>query len=254
MKIAKPLLGLLVALVVIIAVFATIGLNNLNQLIKVAVETAGSEATQTAVTLNKADITLSEGKGELLGLTVANPEGYNSDYVFSMDRVAIEIDTSSVTENVLVIRDITIDGAALIAEIKENTDSNLQEILDTLKAGSANQSNTDANSTYEGSDVRLMAERVRILNTSARIILAQEGEKTLTLPDIDLKDIGDKTQGLTPEQLSQALIKPIVDQARKQVNKALKAEATNRLKEKLAEKLSDEDNQKLDKLKSLFGK
>lgn len=258
MNIGKSIAGLAIGVVVVVAAIVIFGLSNINQLIKTAVETVGSEVTQTSVTLNSADLSLSEGRGELVGLVVNNPAGYESDYAFSMERIAINVDTRSLTEPVIVIKEIVIDGAAIIAEIKENTDSNLQDILDKISAGGNSKPSANDQAANSSENVKLMVERLRFINGSARVIAAQFGEKTLSIPAIEINDVGDKKTGLSPAQLTQALIKPIIAKAKAQVNAELKAqlkeEGERRLKEKLSEKLSDEDKQKVDKLKSFFGK
>jgi len=110
----------------------------------------------------------------------------------------------------------------------------------------------------ESSALRLMVERFSFVNSSAQVLSEQWGERTLTLPAVNLKNIGDKTTGVSPEQLAQVMLQSVIEQTKTQVGRDLekraKAEAEAKLKEKLDEKLSDEDKEKLDKLKSLFAK
>ena len=73
-------------LLVVIAIGASVFyvINNLDSLVKNAVEKYGSEATQTAVRVESVKITLKEGSSVIKGLSVANPAGFEAKYAFSL--------------------------------------------------------------------------------------------------------------------------------------------------------------------------
>ncbi len=258
MKLGKMIGGLLLVGIAVVAILVFVGLSNLDAIIKSAVESVGPQVTKTSVSLDQAKFELTQGRGELQGLVVGNPAGFSSDYALSMERVAVEVDPASVTGPVIVIREILVDGARLIAEQKDLTNSNLQALLNNIKGGGAGQDSGEAGQGSAGSDVRLMVEKFRFINSSAQVLTEEWGDKTLNLPDIKLANIGDKQTGLTPDELAEAVLKPVIEQAKRGVTKALesevKAKAESKLKEKLSEKMSDEDSEKLDKLKSLLGR
>lgn len=252
MSIGKIVGGIVLGLVVIVGAVLFVGLSNINSLIKTSVESVGSELTGTTVTLGEVDVKITEGHGALHRLVVANPAGYNSAYAFSMNNISLDIDPRSITASVIVIKNITIDGASIIAEQKSGSENNLQTILDNLKSDKSSSANSEPAGDSLG--VRFMVEQFNFTNAKAQIITTQFGEKELTMPAIKLQNIGDKATGLTPEQLTQALIKPIIASAKAQVSKILKDKANAMLAEKLKEKLSDKDNANIDKLKSLFNR
>jgi fructose-1,6-bisphosphatase len=80
------------------------------------------------------------------------------------------------------------------------------------------------------------------------------GERQLAMEDIYLTNLGDRQTGLSAEELANVLLTPVVDAARKKVNNELRNEAKDKLQENLEENLSDDDKQKLDKLKSWLDK
>lgn len=259
MKVGKIIGGLLLVVILVVAGIAYLGLSNINALIKNAVETVGPQVTKTDVSLSAVDFKLTEGRGELHGLVIGNPPGYNSEYAFSLGTVALQVDPVSVTGPVIVIKEILVDGAKLVAEQKDLTKSNLVDLLNNMKGGGKAEAPAPASDSDGGaSDVRLMVERFSFVNSSAQVLTQQWGEKTLSLPAVKLKNIGDKTTGVSPEELAQVMLQSVIEQTKKQVSRDLekraKAEAEAKLKEKLDEKLSDEDKEKLNNLKSLFGK
>ncbi|BFM16067.1 hypothetical protein R50073_22500 [Maricurvus nonylphenolicus] len=261
MKLGKILLGVFVAIIAVVAVVVFLGLQNINQIVKIAVETEGPKVTGTAVQLERVDLSLMEGRGELHGLQIDNPKGYQSDYAFSMGQVALQVEPKSLTGKVIVINEILIDGAKLIAEQKDLTRTNLQDLLDNVKGqGGSKASGQEATpaSDSPAADVRLMVEKFSFVNSGVRLITTEWGERTLKLPSINITDIGDREVGLTPEQLTQALLDPILAQAKAAVANNLedlaKEKAQKKLQEKIDEKLSDEQKGQLKQLKGLFGK
>lgn len=262
MKFGKILIGLVVAVVAVIAIVVFLGLQNINQLVKLAVETEGPKVTGTSVLLNRVDLSVMEGRGELHGLEIGNPKGYASEYAFSMGEVALQVEPKSLTQKVIVINEILVDGAKLIAEQKSISQTNLQDLLDHIKAGgskkTAEPSTSSAADESPAADVRLMVEKFSFVNSNVRLITTEWGERTLKLPNINVKNIGDREVGLTPEQLTQALLDPILAQAKASVANNLedlaKDKAKDELQKKLDEKLDDEQKDQLNQLKGLFGK
>lgn len=262
-KTGKIILGLVVAIIAAVAVVVFLGLQNINGLIKRVIETEGSKVTGTAVLLDSANVKLLEGRGELHGLQISNPAGYSSGYAFSMGQIALQIDPASLTNNVIVINEVLVDGASVIAEQKTLSQINLQDLLNTVKAASsksgkaastANTSSAPADAAAE--DVRLMIEKFSFINSDVQLITSEWGEHSMQLPDIRVNNIGDKKTGLTPEQLTQAMLQPILAQAKasvaKQLEQLAKAKAKEKLQEEIDEKLSDEEKGQLNTLKGLF--
>lgn len=267
MKVLKILLGLiavvLIAAVVVFAVF----FSNINQIVKDVVEEQGTKVAGVPVSLMAADIAIQNGRGQLNGLQIANPKGYTTPYALNMGSIVLELDTSSVIKNskVKVIKNVSIDGAKLIAEQSktEFTMTNLQQLADNLaKTSTAKQ---DVSATKNSApDVKLMVENFKFSNSNVRLVTQDFGERTIKLPEIKLSNIGDKKTGLTPEQLSQAMIEPILAQVTKHVQNELKEIAKDKLEDKLKKnleksllkKLGGDDKAKdtVNKLKSLFSK
>ncbi|MEH6650495.1 MAG: hypothetical protein V7707_10765 [Motiliproteus sp.] len=265
MKAIKIVTGLVVAAIAIIAIVVVIGLQNINGIVKAAIETVGTQVTGTEVRLAEVDITLTEGRGVLLGLSIANPKGFSDNSAFSLGQIALQIDPISITGDVIVIEELTISAAKLLAEQKNIKDTNLQALLDNVAAGakSGEANNGGASSaTNDSSDpaqqVKLAVKHFRFDASELQLVTEQLGEKTLKLPAIELNNLGSAEQGLTPEQLSQAILKPLLAQAKaaakKELERLAKREAEDQLKQKLSEELSDEQKGQIDQLKSLFKK
>lgn len=255
MKALKIILGILLVVVLIVAIGIFLFLKNINSIVKTAVETVGPQVTLTDVGLNEANIELQKGRAELNGLYIANPQGFSPANVFQMDTVVIDIDPASITNDVIVINEIRIDGAQLLAEQKGLKDTNIQALMDNLNKSSSGAEASEAEAE-SGSDVRLMVEKLAFVNGTVDLKTEQLGDYQMQLPDINVADIGDKQQGLTPEELATALLQPVLQQVKKQVAAELqdkaKEKAKEKLKEEIGKKISPEDQEKLEGLKGLL--
>lgn len=261
MKALKVVLGLVVAVIAIAAIVIVVGLQNLDKIVKTTVEKVGPEVLGTEVRLSEVNIDITDGRGELLGLTVANPQGYSAANIFSLGQTVLDIDTSSLGGDVIVINEITIKGADLLAEQKGLKDTNLQALLDNIQSGSTPDSGDkkqEQGGEATGSNVLLAVEKFTFADSNMKLVSEQFGEHSLTLPAINLSNLGSKDKGLTPEELANAVVKPLLAQAKKAAQKRIeslaKEKAQEKIKDKLNETLGEDGTKKLNELKSLFGK
>ncbi|MGH1372923.1 MAG: hypothetical protein ACRBBW_12845 [Cellvibrionaceae bacterium] len=261
MKAIKVIFGLVIAVVAVVVIVAVIGLQNIDKIVKTAVEEVGPKVLGTEVRLAEVKIDITDGRGELRGLTIANPKGFSAANAFSLGETALEIDTSSITGDVIVINEVLISNANLLAEQKGLKDTNLQALLNNIQSssGSAASDQTKPQSSSTGeSEVLLAVKKFTFADSTMKLMSEQFGEHTIKLPPIHLSNLGSKDKGLTPEELANAVVKPLVAQAKKAAQSRLedlaKEKATEKLNEKLTEKLGEDGAEKLNQLKSLFGK
>lgn len=238
MKTVKILGLVFILLVAIVAGLIVYVFNNINQLVKEAVETVGPEITQTYVGLKEVDIELTKGRGELNHFVIGNPEGFSRDPILTWESIALEIDPSSISSKVVVIRDVVIKGVEVHVEQK-GMSTNVQALLDNVSSGNTGEeiaSSDGGSSTSSQSDVKLMLEHMRFEDNSVEITTEKWGSYTAKMPSFKLHQIGDKNTGLTPEELGQAILIPVLKQIKDQVAERLKSISKEKLKEKLKEK------------------
>ena len=104
-------------LVVVIIVGVVTLLSSLDSLIKAAVETVGSEVAGVSVSLDKASVSASSGKGSLSGLNVGNPAGFKTERAFNLGEISVTLDTATVTSDPVVIKEIIIAGPKVTYEM-----------------------------------------------------------------------------------------------------------------------------------------
>ncbi len=252
-KAVKIVLGLVAVVVIGVVIVSVLVLQNLDAIIKQVIEDVGSDVVGTPVTVSEVKFTLTDGRGEIYGLSIANPPGFQSDKAFEMDEIALQVSPASLTGPVIIIDEIKVDGARLTAEQKGAT-TNLSALLDGMNTTSSDEPAPEPSG--EPTDVRLALKQFSFTNSSAALETAQYGGKTLDMPGIRLSDIGDEQTGLTPEQLASEMLSSVIRQAEKAVKDYLedlvKDAAKEEVNKALDEKIGAENREKLEGLKGLM--
>lgn len=259
---AIKILGLFVLVVIIaIAGLAYYTFSNLDRLIVQGVEHYGSEAIGTKVSLEGANVEVQNGRVELSSFQIANPPGFESQYAFAFNKIITQVDLnqSLLDQNqAITVGEITIDGASVIAEQKNLTDTNLTKLAEMLSENSSGTNTAPEESTSESGAARLIkVESFTFSNANILLITEEWGERNIQLPTISAQNLGG-ANGLLPEALATELMDIVLGQAEKAVKKELeglaKKKVRSELKDRLNEELNDDQKEKLDSLKSLFGR
>ncbi len=173
--------------------------DNLDEIVADAIAHHGSAMTQARIGVEHVEIAPSTGKGVISGLTVGNPKGFKTPYALRVERIAVEIDLATLTEDATVIRTLVVDHPDVIYEKSHNT-TNIEAIQKNIatylgpKGGSRQRGTT-----------RLIIEELTICNANAQASADFMGGKTISipLPDIVLKNVGKARGGVTPGELGQ---------------------------------------------------
>lgn len=214
----KILIGLGV-LVVIAAVGVYIFLGSLNDIVRAAVEKVGSEMTQTNVSLNEVDIELTSGKGALRGFSVTNPDGFSDDDAFKFDEVSVVLDIATIRSDPIVIKEVIIQGPAVVYEFGDNGGSNLDQLNKNVqsKAGADKKS-----SDGDKKGPNIVIENLYLRDGTVSVLAPLLNEKmSIPLPAIHLKDIGkDGGKGATPEEIADKVMAAVLKGAKGAVSAA----------------------------------
>ena len=206
MKRGMILGGVFVALLVVVIAAAGVYLfTNLDLIIKAAIEKVGSDVTGTEVALNDVEISLTDGRGSLLGFRMTNPAGFNSDEAFKFDEITLVVDTATVASDPVVIKEVVILRPEVTYEIGE-TQSN----LDAIQKNTANYSEGSAASgdTGDSQAPKVIIENLYMHGGIVNVVASQFPDDKITyeLPNVHLKDIGREGNGATPGEITQELM------------------------------------------------
>lgn len=244
--------------------------NNLDVIVKAAIEEFGSDAVKTSVQVENVEISITEGAAAINGVTIANPEGFSLPQAFSLGEVAVDIDLENTSKQLIAIDAISIAAPQVFYEINAERQSSLNVLKDNLGMGAGASAGTspgaESSGDSTGTSIKLSIARFEFIDASlhARVVPLKDKTYDLKLPELVLTDLNG-----TPEQISRQVLDRLIDHAKKEIRKQgldkelaeIKAKAQQRIDEekvKLEQQTDDridQEKQKAgDKLKNLLGR
>ena len=200
----------LVALIAILVVGVLILYSSLGAIITKAVNTEGPEIIQADVKLDETVIDATSGKGSLHGLFIGNPEGFETESAFKMDKIEITVDPGSITSDTIVINEINIQAPEITYEVGENGSNvaAIQKNVDAYVKKTIGASESKEKSLAKEGGTKMVIDHVYVKDGKVNISATLLGGKSMTvpLPDIHLKDIGKKQKGATPGEVVKSII------------------------------------------------
>lgn len=209
------------ALAGIVVVVVIVGLVGFDDIVKVAVERAGSKVTKVEVTLDEADVSLTKGTAVLRGLSVANPPGFKTERAFALGEISVSLDIGSITEDTLLVHEVVVTEPRVTYEFAE-AGSNIDVIRDNVAShadghagGGADSGGagggggaSDETSAAAAEERKVIIEDLYIRGGMVRVSAALLGGDTMdtSLPDIHIADIGKDTGGATPEEVTEIVM------------------------------------------------
>lgn len=249
----KLALGAFLVLVITIGFGVYYLLSNLDGFVKAAIETYGSQATQTTVRVESVRIGLKDGSGVIRGVTIGNPHGFVAKHAFSLGEISTQIDLKSLSEDVIVIEHITVRAPEVFFELNEAGKNNLGELNRNLSSSASGAFASSSSDKSSEAEPKLIIRKLRFVDGSihARVVPLNK-DYELKLPGIELQNLGGKN-GATPTQIASQVFKVLADRALAEVKK----EGINQYKAKLegeVNKRLEAEQEKLgDKLKGVLG-
>lgn len=223
----------------LVIVFFWVG-NNLDGLVKNAIETYGSQMTGTKVRVDSVSIRPTKGVGIVRGLVVGNPPGFRTPYALRVGEIFLSLDVGSVARRVIRIRDISVSSPDLLYE-KANGTTNF-DVLERRIAEHAPSSSGHATKQENGK--KLIVGRLVIRNAKVRVSASFMKGRTISLglPDIVLRNIGQSEGGVPPGELGRKVGDALKQKLERTVNFGA-----------LARSMGDSLNKAANAMKGFFG-
>jgi uncharacterized protein involved in outer membrane biogenesis len=255
----KVLIGLAVIVIVIAAAIYYV-LGNLDSIVESAIEKHGSEALKTSVDVGSVSIQLNEGAAQINDLTIGNPKGFDTDYLFFMGTTRVQLDVKRISAELIVIKEVLLDGPSVNYELSMKG-SNVDALLKNLQSAPAGEPSESAGGDSGTGGPKLIIENFIFSNGEVVATSNVMKEKSLEtkLPKIHMTNLGGSSGG-TPEEITKQvvneLLREIAKAARKlDLNSLMNEEMLKELgKGKLNEATGGalENEGAVDKLKKLF--
>jgi len=243
----KVLIGLGI-LVVVLGIVLWRVYANLDKIVAKVIEDTGTEVTQTAVRVGGVDLDLLNGKAGLSQLSVANPAGFSSPQIFSLERVSVAIDVKSISSNPVIIDEIVVRQPRVTYEMNKQGTANLDVLKKNVEAYSTSRDAGSGSATkeresegQEGEELRLIIRKLNFeggeLNASSA--LRPDKPVKVKLPAFSMSNIGQSSGGATSSQVAKEVLDRLVRQAGDAAAKAGADKLADELKDKAKDKLGD---------------
>ena len=149
MRIAISVIAVIAVVVVAVLLYVTASLDSL---VKQGIETYGSRIVGAPVRVGSAEISLSSGRGTLRELSVSNPEGFSDGDALRLAEITLDIQPSSLTQEPLVIQEITILGPQVNAEVSASGSTNIDVLRRNVSAYAGTSSDGGSTTSSEAAD------------------------------------------------------------------------------------------------------
>lgn len=197
----------IVAAILIIIVIAAVSIRTLGgRALKLGIETAGSQALDVPVTVDKVSFSILGGWVKLENLKVANPEGYQHENLLELGSGEMDVNIRSLLSDKIIVKSITLDDMSVVIEQKELVHSNLQEILDALPT----PEEAEAQAEEPGKKVHVDKVTITDATVKAKLLPVPGRLDTVTVPlgDIEITDLG-KDDKMTPVRLVAEILQAV---------------------------------------------
>ena len=197
------LLGTLVVLALVVYVG---GQFFLGSAVKAGVNEFGPKLTQTKVELATAKISPISGEGTLGGLFVGNPAGWTSDKAFYLGQVHVKVAPGSFFKDHIVINEILIDQPEFVYETKLVA-SNIGDLMKNIEAATGGKKPEEP-AAKDGKQRKFEVKKFTMRNGKVTVGLGTAAT-TLSMPAIELVDIGTKEGGITADQVASTVMRSV---------------------------------------------
>lgn len=201
-RIVKCVLGL-----VVIAVLALAGIYYyLGDIVKYGIGRFVPEMTQTTASVDKVDVSLLNGRVEVVGLKIGNPRGFSDQNIFELGRVLVLFEPRSILSDKILVKQVKITGTAVSAELKNlySLDSNvsaLQQNINAYLGGGKSSAKADKPAAQKSTAQSSGGKKVIIKDLTiadSRLSVGVGGKTAaIPLPDIHKTGIGEEKKGKT---------------------------------------------------------
>lgn len=196
--------GAIAVVVVVVVIVLVVALASVDSIVKAAIERVGSDVTQTAVTVDDVSISLRSGEGTIRGLVIGHPQGFE-ERTMRIGEARIVLDIGSLTEETIVIREISVTAPQVTVEVN-SAGTNVSQLQQTLAQGSGGAS-SPSNTDNPENKKKLVIERITIAD--GRVDLKAAGLDRgvgADLPSITLNDIGKDDGGAKPAEVAKVIL------------------------------------------------
>lgn len=198
-KLVKIMLILFVVCIVAAFLFFTM---LIDKTVKHGVELVGPQIVGVPVALEDVDISVFTGSGEITNLVIGNPDGFDTEFLVKVDRAHLDVDLKTLLSDKIVIEELIVEGPEFAYEMSLKG-SNISKFLENLKRRKKDDAEEGVKAEpaeeqkEKSGGKKIQINLFRITDAKVRL---QSDAVVLPMPDIELKDIGKESDGVSPAE------------------------------------------------------
>jgi uncharacterized protein involved in outer membrane biogenesis len=186
---------------------AFVAFNYLDVAVKWALEHYGPDVAGVPIKVREVQISPRNGRGAVRALEIGNPPGFGSGRAARFGEIRLQIDPSTITQPVIVVRELTVEEPSITYERAGGT-TNLEAIQRNIdayvKRSAADEGGAGGGRKPREAKRRFIVERLTL--RGAKVTMTNPALKgqgiVFDLPDITLRDVGRRQGGLTASELA----------------------------------------------------
>jgi hypothetical protein len=184
----------LFALIVIVFLVAVVAIVSIDGILKSAIQTAIKKQLNVDASVSKVNLNILSGSVRISDLKISNPPGYQFERILETKSIMVQTSIGSLLSNPIEIKQITIDGIAVVLEQKGLT-NNLSDILKSIPEKPKTET---AEPAKNAKSVHISSVDMKNLNVTAKLlpIPGKSDALTLKIASIHLSNLGGKKSSL----------------------------------------------------------
>lgn len=201
----KKLLKIAAVLVVLLIVALVACVIYIDSVARSGVEYAATRALGVKTSLGDMDVSILGSRVEMENLIVQNPEGFDAKNFLELDQGQVAVSLGTLTKKRVVIPTLHLKGLEMFLEKKDGK-ANYQVIMDNLALKPVPPEDAK---TYVINDLLLTDITV---HANLLPVGGQLTQKSITIPEIQLRDVGsDNAGGVALEKLTGIIIQAVME-------------------------------------------
>ncbi len=203
----KILLGVVAVIVIAVVGGGWYLYSQRDTLIADAIRTYAPDILGVKVKLGSVKTDIAEQSATIHGLEIGNPSGFKSAHAPKVSSVSMKLDVSSLTKDVIVIRDITVLQPEVAYEQKSGG-SNLDVIQRNAEKYAAENFGGQKGADKNAPAKKFIIDHFTLTGAKADVTAEMLQGKSLTapVPDVRLSDIGKKSNGATAGEVAKQIV------------------------------------------------
>lgn len=241
----KKLKWIVLAVLIVFVVGVAAIVMNLNGIVRTAVETGTTKSLDLNTTLGGANIGLLSGDVSLSTLNIASPAGFSAPQMLSLGKVSVDTSYGKVFGSPTNVDAIVIDKPKLVLEFK-GMQSNLKTVADKLASGTGGDQPSPTPDP-NAKPLKLIIDNLKVSGAQVEIrsdLLLKE-PMLITIPDIELKQIGNADGNRNGEEIGKVVSQVIT-------RLSIEAQKSGKLPPELAQVLSGDLNKLINNIGGKF--